>query len=432
MKIKHLPFVLFAAIPVTHAAVTVTPLLGYDFSNLARDNQRDTIKTSTTVGTLPAGSGVALESDIIAGLALGLEVTSNMDFEVEYQQINSMASNSKASITANNAYFDALQKNISGNFLLYPSMFGMATTKFRPYLLAGAGQSDIEIKDDAVAGASRPVLGGSKDTLVNVGAGAKYHFNRNMALRSEGRLAYNTDNSWVEPMVLLGVQWRIGKLQQPAAPTPVAVPVIETIIQPIPLNDITPVKPTVIGPSAAELAAEAAAKAAAESAKAAAESAKAAALAAASRDTDKDGVPDGKDQCNNSTMQAEVDANGCAKTFMPNGEPMVRVLFDTNKFFVKPSFYPKIKKVAEYLKENPTASATVEGHTDSRGSRAVNVLLSQNRAKAVRNILVKQYSVDPKRLKVMGYGPDRPVAPNTSTINLEQNRRTVVIETNTP
>src|SRR5207249_4766762 len=64
----------------------------------------------------------------------------------------------------------------------------------------------------------------------------------------------------------------------------------------------------------------------------------------------------------------------------------------------------------------------VEGHTDNRGDRTANLKLSQGRAQAVADYLVKS-GIDRSRLDVEGFGDTRPVAPNLTTRGRELNRR---------
>jgi len=69
----------------------------------------------------------------------------------------------------------------------------------------------------------------------------------------------------------------------------------------------------------------------------------------------------------------------------------------------------------------------VEGHTDSTGTSAHNMKLSQRRAEAVKAALVAR-QIDPSRIEARGYGATRPVIPNAKTpLELAQNRRAVIV-----
>lgn len=89
------------------------------------------------------------------------------------------------------------------------------------------------------------------------------------------------------------------------------------------------------------------------------------------------------------------------------------VLFDFDKHELKPTAYPTLGKVAEVLKAHQGSAVLVEGHTDAKGNDAYNQALSERRAAAVREWLVKNAGQVRTRLETKGYGKSRPVAPNT-------------------
>jgi len=68
----------------------------------------------------------------------------------------------------------------------------------------------------------------------------------------------------------------------------------------------------------------------------------------------------------------------------------------------------------------------VEGHTDSVGSEEMNQKLSENRAQAVRDFLVKQ-GVQPDNITAAGFGKTRPVADNNTASGRQQNRRVEMV-----
>jgi outer membrane protein OmpA-like peptidoglycan-associated protein len=89
------------------------------------------------------------------------------------------------------------------------------------------------------------------------------------------------------------------------------------------------------------------------------------------------------------------------------------VLFDFDKAELKPAAVESLTKVADVLKGMPTAPATVDGHTDGKGAPDYNQKLSERRASAVRDWLVKQGGVPTARLTARGFGMSRPIVPNT-------------------
>ena len=101
----------------------------------------------------------------------------------------------------------------------------------------------------------------------------------------------------------------------------------------------------------------------------------------------------------------------------------LKVYFDTNSDVVKPQYFTEIEQVATFLKENPGVSGTVEGHTDSRGSAALNQGLSERRAKSVIKVAESRFGVEAGRLTGAGYGGTRPVADNGTEEGRARNRR---------
>ncbi len=97
--------------------------------------------------------------------------------------------------------------------------------------------------------------------------------------------------------------------------------------------------------------------------------------------------------------------------------------FDVDKAEVRPDSKTTLQQIALLLRGDPGLKLTVAGHTDNSGAKAHNLLLSQRRAAAVVAALVKAYAIDPHRLKSMGYGDTRPVAPNADAEGRAANRR---------
>ena len=97
--------------------------------------------------------------------------------------------------------------------------------------------------------------------------------------------------------------------------------------------------------------------------------------------------------------------------------------FDFDKAVVKQDSYSDIENLAEFMKQFPQTTTTVEGHTDSTGNAAYNQKLSERRAAAVRDVLVNQYGVEVERINSVGYGEERPVADNATREGRAINRR---------
>ena len=102
------------------------------------------------------------------------------------------------------------------------------------------------------------------------------------------------------------------------------------------------------------------------------------------------------------------------------------VLFNVNQATLTPGAMHSLTTLVTFLKEHPERRVTIEGYTDSTGSEAYNLELSQRRAEAVRNFLI-QNGVEISRLTATGYGEASPIAPNTTEAGRLQNRRVEVV-----
>ena len=140
------------------------------------------------------------------------------------------------------------------------------------------------------------------------------------------------------------------------------------------------------------------------------------------KDSDGDGVPDNIDKCPNTPKNTAVNHYGCPVI------TTLRINFDFNKAEVKKIYYPEIKKVAEVLKSNPALKIEIDGYTDNIGSKEYNLKLSKKRAEAIKNVLVKIYHINPKRIITKGYGEKYPLVPNTTSTNRALNRRAEIID----
>jgi OmpA-OmpF porin, OOP family len=82
-----------------------------------------------------------------------------------------------------------------------------------------------------------------------------------------------------------------------------------------------------------------------------------------------------------------------------------------------------MEKVKTALALFPDAAIAVEGHTDANGGESANLILSQDRADAVRQYLVSTFGVNPENVSSIGYGEVRPVATNETAAGRARNRR---------
>jgi len=99
------------------------------------------------------------------------------------------------------------------------------------------------------------------------------------------------------------------------------------------------------------------------------------------------------------------------------------VFFDFNAFQLLATSYTELDKLADMLTQNPKLKIELSGHTDDIGEDKFNLTLSQNRANAVKEYLVKK-GISSERIQAKGYGKTKPLVPNTNEENRKQNRRT--------
>lgn len=98
------------------------------------------------------------------------------------------------------------------------------------------------------------------------------------------------------------------------------------------------------------------------------------------------------------------------------------VLFDTGKAQLKPGADRSLDKMADFLKQNPGHRVMIEGHTDSRGSDTYNQELSERRADAVKQEMVRR-DVPGDTIETRGLGEGQPIASNNSSGGRQLNRR---------
>jgi outer membrane protein OmpA-like peptidoglycan-associated protein/tetratricopeptide (TPR) repeat protein len=99
------------------------------------------------------------------------------------------------------------------------------------------------------------------------------------------------------------------------------------------------------------------------------------------------------------------------------------IFFETNRYELTPASLVELDKLVVLLAENPTISIEISGHTDNIGKAETNLLLSENRAKAVVDYLASK-KIDAKRLAYKGFGLTNPIADNATEMGRALNRRT--------
>lgn len=98
------------------------------------------------------------------------------------------------------------------------------------------------------------------------------------------------------------------------------------------------------------------------------------------------------------------------------------IYFDYDKSTLSPTAQDNLLRKAEWLRENPAATVTVEGHCDERGTNEYNLALGDRRAESAKAFLA-DLGIDPARLTTISYGEERPVDPRRMEEAWAKNRR---------
>lgn len=161
-------------------------------------------------------------------------------------------------------------------------------------------------------------------------------------------------------------------------------------------------------------------------------------------DNDKDGVVDLEDMCPNEPGDPKGTPKGCpGKSLVVVTDKEVKITqqihFETGKSTIRKESFPILDAVADVMVKFPDMKLEVQGHTDNMymgkqdtpQGKAYNAKLSQDRANAVKDYLVKKKKVNSGRLTAVGYGQDVPLKTNDTEVNRALNRRVQFMRTET-
>lgn len=99
------------------------------------------------------------------------------------------------------------------------------------------------------------------------------------------------------------------------------------------------------------------------------------------------------------------------------------LMFDSGSAIIKPGGLTELDRVSNVLNQYPNTTVRIEGHTDNVGSEQSNMVLSQNRANSVKNVLI-QKGINSNRISAIGFGEGYPISSNQA-----QNRRVNIVIT---
>ena len=105
----------------------------------------------------------------------------------------------------------------------------------------------------------------------------------------------------------------------------------------------------------------------------------------------------------------------------------LHVNFDFDKATIRDADTAELQKAVDFVKKYPGYKISIEGHTDNIGSERYNQRLSERRAAAVKEYLLKHGVADGARIKTAGYGKSKPIADNSTEKGRFENRRVEIL-----
>lgn len=148
-------------------------------------------------------------------------------------------------------------------------------------------------------------------------------------------------------------------------------------------------------------------------------------------DRDGDGIRDDIDRCPDEPENKNdyLDEDGCPDVKPQNvkitKDQIViseKIQFETAKARILPQSFGILDAVAQVMRDYPKIRVRVEGHTDSQGSDAYNLKLSDDRADSVRRYLT-EHGIEASRLESVGHGETKPLDTNKTNAGRAMNRR---------
>ena len=135
---------------------------------------------------------------------------------------------------------------------------------------------------------------------------------------------------------------------------------------------------------------------------------------------------DGKERLFISNLKVAEGGIDLRRKLLAEGEISTNgILFESGSATLQPQSMGIIRQISQVLAADDTISLKIVGHTDSDGEEEVNQVLSEERAQAVKNILISIYNIGESRLTAEGRGELEPIADNNSADGKAQNRRVV-------
>tara|TARA_R110001592_G_scaffold143376_2_gene366113 strand:- start:8274 stop:9377 length:1104 start_codon:yes stop_codon:yes gene_type:complete len=261
-------------------------------------------------------------------------------------------------------------------------------SRVTPYVAGGLGVVESDFENGRY----------DAHTQVMAGGGLRYAIDSVWSVRTDARYVYGTDNETGDGILSIGLSYAFGGT---SAPAPAPAPVVSDSDGDGVEDGVDQCPGTPAGVAV---------------------DAKGCAL-----DKDGDGVPNYRDKCPNTPAGRKVDKFGCKFVLKSSESVKLEINFANNSDAIPVAYATELKKVADFMNKFGGISTVVEGHADSNGAATYNKQLSQRRADAVRNALIRDYGIAGNRLSAVGYGEERPIADNKTSAGRSANRRVIAV-----
>ncbi|HEX7037108.1 MAG TPA: OmpA family protein [Pseudomonadales bacterium] len=290
---------------------------------------------------------------------------------------------------------------------------------WQPYFTVGGGRAKYEYDG---------LRGSVHDNLYNFGVGFFSNLTDRLVFRADVRGVYHHDADDIEPMAVTGLTFLLGGRSEPAAPR-------DSDGDGVPDDrDACPGTPsgTQVDSRGCELERDSDGDGVTDDDDQCPGTPSGVRVdrSGCPLDSDGDGVTDQDDECPGTPAGARVDERGCEVQLERPVSFDLTVTFGFDSDEITGVAFQEMLELLRFLREYPSTTAVVEGHTDSVGDETYNQQLSERRARAVVEALVNS-GIDRDRLTARGYGESRPIASNDTEEGRAQNRRVTVVVSGT-